>query len=157
MTELSACLWFPHDVAARAVELYTGLIPDSRVVSYSPVRHPDQPEGLIHLWSLQIAGRPLRVMGCTGEEQFTHALAPWLMVRDQQELDRVWDGFLAAGGTELACGWIQDPFGVRWQVIPQVWERLVDQADEEQRQRVVEAVWSMRRIDVAQLEAAARA
>lgn len=154
MATASSCLWFPIGVAAKAVELYTSLIPGSRVVSTRTFANADQSAGQVQIWTLEIAGRPTQVMASDHAEEFTTAHSMWLVVEDQAQLDQVWDGFLAGGGQEVACGWIVDPFGVKWQVIPEAWERLTS-ADDAQAQRVVEALWQMTRIDIAALEAAA--
>lgn len=79
-----------------------------------------------------------------------------VVVPDQVALDKVWDGFLERGGKEQACSWIMDPYGVRWQVLPQAYYDLTSTGDAGQTQRVTEALWQMVRIDVAGLEAAAR-
>lgn len=157
MAGLSTCLWFAPADAPKAVELYTTLIPGSKVVGEQTFTNEQQAAGEVRVWTLEIAGRPVQVMGSDGNEPFTMAHSMWLVVDDQAELDRVWDGFLAAGGKEYACGWIGDPFGVHWQVVPAAWERLTKDADPAQAQRVVEALWQMVKIDIAKLEAAARA
>lgn len=153
----SSCLWFDPEVAPRAVELYTELIPGARVAHTWVFDNADQPSGKVQLWTLELAGGTVQVMGSAGQEQFTTAHSMWLVVDGQAQLDRVWDGFLAAGGQERQCGWITDPFGVPWQVLPAVWERLTRGDDQARAQRVVEALWQMVRIDAAALEAAADA
>lgn len=155
MTRAATCLWFDPETAARAVDLYTTLIPHSRVESSQHFANDDQPTRSVGIWTLELAGAEVHVMGAADGEAFTSAHSMWLVVDDQDQLDHVWDGFLAAGGHELACGWIVDPFGVSWQVIPRAWERLSAPDDPERAQRVVEALWQMIRIDVADLEAAA--
>lgn len=151
----SSCLWFSPDVAPKAVALYTHLIPNARVAHTQVFDNADQPSGKVQIWTLELAGGTVQIMGSAGQEQFTTAHSMWLVVDDQARLDQVWDGFLAAGGHERQCGWITDPFGVPWQVLPAVWERLTRTDDRAQAQRVVEALWQMVRIDAAALEAAA--
>lgn len=156
MTSISTCLWFDPDVAPRAIKLYTDLIPNSRQVFTQTFRNGAQDTGEVQIWTLEIAGSPVQIMAASYGEKFTTAHSMWLVVEDQQALDHVWDGFLAAGGKEMACGWIADPFGVPWQIIPAAWERLTETDDREQAQRVAEALWQMVRIDVDALERAAR-
>ncbi|WP_130864908.1 VOC family protein [Acidipropionibacterium timonense] len=151
----ATCLWFDPEVASRAVDLYTHLVPGSRVVESLSLRNEDQPTGIVRVWTLEIAGSTVHVMGSTGGQEFTMAHSMWLVLPDQAALDRVWDGFLDAGGQELACGWLVDPFGVSWQILPAAWERLTS-GDPRRAQKVAEALWQMRRIDVATLEAAAQ-
>ncbi|GAB3624758.1 VOC family protein [Mariniluteicoccus endophyticus] len=155
MTTARTCLWFTPEDAEKAIDLYTSLIPETRVVETTTFENADQPDGQVRVWTLQIAGTPFQMMASARPQGFTMAHSMWLVVDDQAELDRVWDGFLAAGGNELACGWIVDPFGLQWQVLPRVWEELTS-GDQARAQRVAEALWGMVRIDVAALEAAAR-
>lgn len=155
MTKIASCLWFAPEVAPKAVELYTELIPNSRVVSTQSFSNADQPTGQVQIWTLALAGTEVHVMGSAHQEEFTTAHSMWLVVDDQAQLDHVWDGFLAAGGQEAVCSWITDPFGVKWQVVPKVWEELTSPDDPARAQRVVEALWQMTRVDVAALEAVA--
>lgn len=155
MPTLNTCLWFSPDIAPKAIDLYTRVIPNSRVVSMTEFDNEQEPSGKVRIWTLNIAGTPTRVMGASHSQEHTMAHSMFLLAKDQAELDAVWDGFLAAGGKEFACGWIADPFGVSWQIIPEAWGRLIE-GPAEQAQRVAEALWSMVKIDVAVLENAAR-
>lgn len=153
---LSTCLWFAPDQAERAVEFYVETFPCGKVLDTQRFRNEQQPSGEVQVWTLEIGGAPVHVMGSAGEQPFTMSHSMWLVVDDQQQLDHVWDAMLAAGGKELACGWIVDPFGVHWQIVPRAWERLVAGGGD-QAQRVAETLWGMVRPDVARLEAAAEA
>lgn len=157
MSSLSTCLWFAPDKAQQAVDLYVKVIPNARIVSTTTLTNEQQPNGQVQVWTLELAGTRVQVMGAAGEEPFTMAHSMWLVLDDQAEIDRVWEGFLAAEGRELACGWIADPFGLQWQVLPAAWERLTSSGDQAQAQRVAEALWGMVKIDIAALEAAAAA
>lgn len=156
MPALRPCLWLTPDEAEMALDLYTSLVPDTRVVGSWHVDNHDMPEHGVDIHHLDVAGTQVQIMACARYSDFTDAVSMYLVVDDQATLDRVWDGFIAAGGEEVQCGWVRDPFGVRWQVVPKVFEELTSGDDQEQRQRVVEAVWGMVRIDAAALEAAAR-
>lgn len=157
MTHLNTCLWLSPEDAPKAVELYTTLISNSRVVGDQHYTNDDQPGGSTRIWQLDLAGTRVHVMAASPAPEFTDAHSMWLVVDDQAELDRVWDGFLDQGGTEVMCGWITDPFGVKWQVVPKLWEEIAQGDDPERAQRAVEAVWQMVRIDVAALADAASA
>lgn len=159
MTDLMACVWLAPDKAAEAVRLYTRVLPDTEIVSHHRFENPDAPDHSPELWTLRVGEASLQVMGAPEGDApgFTTSLSLSLTCPDQQSLDRAWDGILEAGGHELQCGWVVDPFGVNWQVIPQAFHELVGSADSDQAQRVVEAVWQMTRIDVEGLRAAAAA
>lgn len=155
MARASTCLWFSPEDAPKAVEFYTSVIPGSRIVSTQTFANDQQPTGQVQVWTLEVAGSTVQVMGSGGNQPFTMAHSMWLLVEDQAELDQIWDAFLAAGGKEFACGWIADRFGVHWQIVPAAWERLIS-GDQARAQRVVEALWQMIRPDIAKLEEAAQ-
>ena len=75
---------------------------------------------------------------------------------DQAEVDRMWNALLEGGGAEIQCGWLRDPWGVPWQVVPEALPRLLGHEDHEVARRVFEAMQSMVKIDVAALERAAK-
>jgi predicted 3-demethylubiquinone-9 3-methyltransferase (glyoxalase superfamily) len=75
---------------------------------------------------------------------------------DQAELDRYWDALLEGGGTPQACGWLSDKYGVRWQIVPAALDRLMKDGDEASSKRVCEAILTMVKLDIAELETAYR-
>jgi predicted 3-demethylubiquinone-9 3-methyltransferase (glyoxalase superfamily) len=82
--------------------------------------------------------------GCSGPTACT----------DQAEVDRYWEGLIADGGEESQCGWLRDPWGVSWQIIPAALERLQSDPDRAAADRAMQAMLGMRKIVVAELEAA---
>lgn len=151
----ATCLWFAPDVAPRAVDLYARVVPGFRTLAH---RHLDQPEGPgSDVWELEFSGTPYQVMGADHAPAHTMAASVSLRVDDQEQLDAFWDAVLAAGGRELACGWVVDPFGVHWQVLPRVFVEAMTDGQPATAQRVAEALWTMTRPDVAVLEQAAQA
>jgi predicted 3-demethylubiquinone-9 3-methyltransferase (glyoxalase superfamily) len=86
--------------------------------------------------------------------RFTEAISFQIPCRDQAEVDHYWDR-LSEGGEESECGWLKDRFGVSWQVIPDALPRLLADPDPQRSQRAVQAMLGMRRLVVADLEAAA--
>jgi predicted 3-demethylubiquinone-9 3-methyltransferase (glyoxalase superfamily) len=71
---------------------------------------------------------------------------------DQAEVDRYWDGLIADGGHESQCGWLRDPWGVSWQIVPIALERLQSDPDRAAAGRATQAMLGMRKIIVAELE-----
>ena len=151
------CLWFAPEDAEGALALYESCIPGFKIVTH---RHldgtADNPAGACDVWDIQLAGTPYQVMGAAHAQPFGMAMSISLRVRDQADLDAVWDAFLAAGGKEIACSWIADPYGVMWQIAPDVFFDAMAHGTQEQAQRVAEACWRMVRIDVAAIEDAYR-
>jgi predicted 3-demethylubiquinone-9 3-methyltransferase (glyoxalase superfamily) len=85
---------------------------------------------------------------------FTPAISFMVNCGDQPEIDRFWDALAEGGGIE-ECGWLHDQFGISWQVVPAEMEKWIDAADPEQSERVMEAVISMKKLDIAQIKKAA--
>lgn len=153
MTEISPCLWFATE-AEDAARFYCGVIPGARLgeVVRVPPGGPG-PEGAAMLVAFSLGGVPVLAMNGNPQPGFTAGVSLVATCADQAELDRVWDA-LVAGGTPMACGWLQDRFGVAWQVVPEALPRLMRAGDAAQCGRVMAALMRMVKIDVAALEAA---
>ena len=85
---------------------------------------------------------------------FNERLSLYIETEDQRETDYYWQALTADGGRERPCGWLQDKFGVYWQVIPKITLRLMADADREKADRARQAMYKMTKIIVADLEAA---
>jgi len=156
MTKAVTCIFLPER-AAEAVAFYLDTVDDSRIVDEFHFDGPGEGAGT-SLWNVAIGGTPYQFLGAAGATaQPTQAFSISLTVDDQQSLDRHWNAFIAAGGQEVACGWLTDPFGVSWQIVPRRFYELVGGGDPARAQRVVESVWFQEgaRIQVDALERAA--
>lgn len=151
----ATCLWFSREDAPKAIALYEKVIPGFRVNSH---RHlagtPEQPAAECDVWEIEIAGTPYQVMGATNSQPFGMAMSISLRLPDQAAIDAVWDGLLAEGGQPMACSWIADRFGVKWQVVPQFFFDALTGDDAGRAQRAAEACWRMVKIDLAEMERA---
>lgn len=148
-------LWFDRE-ALEAATFWTGLFPDSRIVSVSHYREGGQlPAGTPLVVEFELFGRPFAALN--GGPYATHSDAVSLQVicDTQDELDRVWDTLVADGGAESQCGWCRDRFGVSWQVVPRVLGEVLDGPDDRRAQRAWDAMLSMGRLDIAAIVAAA--
>jgi predicted 3-demethylubiquinone-9 3-methyltransferase (glyoxalase superfamily) len=74
--------------------------------------------------------------------------------KDQAEIDKYWNGLTANGGEEIQCGWCKDKYGVRWQIAPEVMGKLITDKDPERVKRIMEAMFTMKKLDIAALEKA---
>ncbi len=98
-------------------------------------------------------------MGLNGGpmSKFTEALSLFVKCADQAEADRYWDPLIANGGTETQCGWLKDKYDLSWQIIPDALGRYMSQPDRAKANRVMQAMMKMKKIIVADLDAAAAA
>jgi predicted 3-demethylubiquinone-9 3-methyltransferase (glyoxalase superfamily) len=103
-----------------------------------------------------LAGTPYHILN--GGPQFPQTVAASISVltEDQAETDRLWAALIADGGDDGKCGWLKDRWGVSWQIVPKALPRLLGSSDRTASGRVMQALMTMQKIDVAALEAAAR-
>jgi predicted 3-demethylubiquinone-9 3-methyltransferase (glyoxalase superfamily) len=155
MPKITPCLWFDGQ-ALPAAELYVSLFPNSRIraVSHYPEDTPGEPGSVLTV-EFELDGHAFT--GLNGGPQFpqTEAVSFQIDCADQAEVDHYWDGLIANGGQESQCGWLKDPFGVSWQVVPARLPQLLQDPDPARAQRAMQAMLRMRRLVVADLEAAA--
>lgn len=147
---VSTSLWFAEH-AEEAATLYCSLIDDARILNV--MRQQGDAGGGAFIVEFELAGQRFSAMNGGPHYALTPAVSIVMMVDTQVEVDRLWAALLAQGGSESRCGWLTDRFGLSWQIIPRALPQLL-QADASGR--VMTAMMSMIRIDIAALEAAAR-
>jgi predicted 3-demethylubiquinone-9 3-methyltransferase (glyoxalase superfamily) len=156
MSKNTICLWFDGDAEAAAT-FYAATFPDSRVtaVHRAPGNYPSGGAGDVLTVEFTVAGIPC--LGLNGGPDFpqTEAFSFQIATDDQDETDRYWNAIVGNGGQESACGWCKDRWGVSWQITPRVLTEAMAAGGEEAR-RAFEAMLTMKRIDVAAIEAARR-
>ena len=154
MTMLTTCMWFDTQ-GQEAAEFYTSVFPNSRIrgISHYGEAGP-RPAGDVMTVDFELDGQPFVALNGGPEFTFNEAISFQVSCADQAEVDRYWS-LLSEGGEEGPCGWLRDRFGVSWQVIPTALPRLLSDPDQEKSQRVMKAMLSMKKLDVATLEHAA--
>jgi predicted 3-demethylubiquinone-9 3-methyltransferase (glyoxalase superfamily) len=150
-------LWYAHD-AEQAAQLYASIFPDSRVDSVSalPADSPSGPAGSVKVVDFTLLGQRFKAMSAGPHHDFNDAISIVVMCDDQDELDRYWNALLEGGGKPQACGWLIDRFGLRWQIVPTALERLMSGSHGRRARKVVDAMLTMVKLDIAVLEQAAR-
>jgi predicted 3-demethylubiquinone-9 3-methyltransferase (glyoxalase superfamily) len=158
MDKITPTLWFDGK-AEEAARFYTSLIPNSRIESIdrSPGETPSGPKDMVLTVNFTLAGRSYQGLNGGPDFKFNEAVSFTIDCEDQAEVDRYWAALTANGGEESVCGWLKDKYGVSWQVIPRRLPELMNGPDREAAARVLEAMLKMVKIDVAELERAARA
>lgn len=153
MDKITPCLWFDGD-AERALELY-GRVFGATVVDTQ--FHDDAGPGTaqtLFTARFEIHGRQYMILNAGPGFPHSEAFSLSVDCEDQEEVDRYWDALIADGGEESRCGWLKDPFGISWQIVPRALPRLLEQKDREAAARVMQSMMGMTRIVVAELEAA---
>ena len=142
--------------AEEAARFYVSLLPDSRIdrVTRSPMETQGGEAGSVLLVEFTLAGRPYMALNTPGFS-FTEAVSFLIACEDQAETDRLWAALTADGGSEIACGWLKDRWGVFWQVTPTRLMELLNDPDRERARRAMEAMTKMIKIDIAEVERAA--
>lgn len=148
-SKIRTCFWFEKD-GLDAAEFYVSLLPDSRIDRQF---RPSEGEPPLVV-DFTLAGAPYQILN--GGPQFTHSEAASISVltRDQEETDRLWNALTADGGAEGQCGWLRDRYGLSWQIVPEALPRLLAQ-DSGFEGPVMQAMMGMKKINIAELEAAA--
>lgn len=153
MNRITPCLWFDGDAEAAA-RFYCGLFSDARMITpQSPT-----PEGsagpVMVVWEMN--GQHVQGLNGGPSYKLSPAFSFSVEVDGQTEVDHYWNALLADGGRESMCGWLEDRFGVSWQIVPVQLLQLLGDPDPAKAQRVTEAMLKMKKIVVADLEAAHR-
>lgn len=154
MQTINPCLWFDGR-AEEAAEFYVSVFPDSRILKVARYGEAGPGEaGSAMTVSFELRGERFVALNGGPEFSFTEAISFQVSCADQAEVDRYWER-LADGGQESQCAWLQDRFGVSWQIVPDRLTELLADPDPERSQRVMRAMLAMRKIDIAALERAA--
>ena len=149
------CLWY-DGTALDAAEFYAKTIPDSNVgaVRRAPGDYPSGTQGSVLVVEFTVAGIPC--IGLNGGPMFKHseAFSFQIATDDQAETDRLWNAIVGNGGQESECGWCKDRWGLSWQITPRALTDAMADPDRAAAKRVFDAMMTMRKIDVAAIEAA---
>jgi predicted 3-demethylubiquinone-9 3-methyltransferase (glyoxalase superfamily) len=117
---------------------------------------PSGPPGSVKVVSFTVMGQRFQAMSAGPHHEFNDAISLVVLCEDQAELDRYWDALLRNGGKEQACGWLNDRFGVRWQIVPAAMEQWMSDKDAARSKRVTDAMLKMIKLDIPTLEKAYR-
>ncbi len=150
------CLWFTKD-AESAAAFYATIFPDTKVGSifYAPTDFPDGKKGDVLTVEFTVCGVPC--IGLNGGSAFkqSEAFSFQIATDSQEETDHYWDAIVNNGGQESACGWCKDRWGISWQITPRTLTEALAKGGAE-AERAFKAMMTMKKIDVAAIDAARR-
>jgi predicted 3-demethylubiquinone-9 3-methyltransferase (glyoxalase superfamily) len=154
MPKITPFLWF-NDEAEEAANFYVSVFRNSKVKAVT--RYGDAgpgPKGSAMTVNLELDGQEFTALNGGPQFPFTEAVSFVVHCDTQQDVDAYWEK-LTDGGRASQCGWLKDRYGLSWQIVPKALPRLLQQSDPKKAQRVVHALMTMTKIDIAQLEQAA--
>ncbi|GAB7553294.1 VOC family protein [Novosphingobium sp. 11B] len=151
------CLWY-DGTAEDAANFYATVFPDTRVdsVQRAPTDYPDGKEGNVLVVEFTVMG--IECIGLNGGPQFpqSESFSFQVATDTQEETDRYWDAIVGNGGAESMCGWCKDKWGLNWQITPRALTDAMANPDRAAAKRAMEAMMTMRKIDIAAIEAAVK-
>jgi predicted 3-demethylubiquinone-9 3-methyltransferase (glyoxalase superfamily) len=153
MQKITPFLWFDSQ-AEEAMNFYLSIFRNSKILTVN--RYGDAgpgPKGTVMTASFLLDGQEFVALNGGPQYKFTPAISFVVNCESQADVDDMWDK-LSAGGREDQCAWLQDKFGVSWQIVPRVLIELLNDPDPAKAQRVMAAMMKMKKIDIAALKQA---
>lgn len=156
--KIEPTLWF-DDQAEEAARLYVSIFKNSEIgqIDYygkEGFEYHQKPEGSVLTVEFTIEGQKFIALNGGPVFRFSEAISFVINCDTQEEVDYYWDNLLANGGEEQMCGWLKDKFGVSWQVVPVVLNKMLRDPDRAKASRVANAMFKMKKLDIAVLQKA---
>jgi predicted 3-demethylubiquinone-9 3-methyltransferase (glyoxalase superfamily) len=153
MQKITPFLWF-DDKAEEAMNFYVSIFKNSKVGTVTRYGEAGPgPKGTVMSATFQLDGQEFFALNGGPHYKFTPAISFFVNCETQQEVDQLWDK-LSAGGRKDRCGWLQDKYGLSWQIIPSVLGKFLQDKDAKRSQRVMQAMLQMEKLDIKKLEQA---
>jgi len=145
--------------AKEAISFYTGLFPGSKTEGIMEYDGAEDTKGNVQHAHFSISGYTLACMDSSYPHQFSfdEGISMVVLTKNQEDTDHYWNNMTNDGGEESQCGWLKDKFGVSWQIVPRRLPELMNQPDKEKAKKVTDVMMKMKKIVIADLEAASEA
>jgi predicted 3-demethylubiquinone-9 3-methyltransferase (glyoxalase superfamily) len=153
MQKIKPFLWFDTQ-AEEAAHFYVSIFKNSKILNIS--RYGDAgpgPKGSVMTISFELDGQEFIGLNGGPHFKFTEAISFTVMCKTQEEVDDFWKK-LTAGGQEVECGWLKDKYGLCWQITPTILPEMLTDPDPQKAKRVMQAMMTMKKIDIAALQRA---
>lgn len=154
----SICLWF-SDQAEEAAKFYTSIFKDGKIgkiqrYGKEGFEFHQRPEGSVMTIDFEANGQ--KFVGLNGGPifKFNESISLIIVCDTQKDIDYYWEKLTSQGGQEVQCGWLKDKFGVSWQVVPSMFQELMSGQNKEGASRAMQAMFKMKKFDIATLKQA---
>ena len=155
MQKITPFLWFDNK-AEEAANFYVSIFKNSKILNVARYGEAGPgPKGSVMMVTFQIEGQEFMALNGGPQYTFTPAISLFVHCETQAEVDDLWTK-LTAGGKEVQCAWLQDKYGVSWQIVPKTLLELMQDKDRVKSQRVFKAMLQMTKIDIEGLKRAYR-
>jgi predicted 3-demethylubiquinone-9 3-methyltransferase (glyoxalase superfamily) len=152
--KITPFLWFDNN-AEKAVKFYTSVFANSKIGKV--MRNGDNgpgPKGSVLVMDFELEGQQFHALNGGPIYKFSPAISLFVLCDDQKEVDRMWSKLTADGGKEVQCGWLEDKFGLSWQIVPKVLMEMIGDKDQAKAGRAMAAMMQMVKFDIKKLQAA---
>jgi predicted 3-demethylubiquinone-9 3-methyltransferase (glyoxalase superfamily) len=157
MQKITPCLWFDTQ-GEEAAQFYTSVFKNSRILEVARYGEAGpRPAGTVMTVAFELDGQQFVALNGGPDFTFNEALSLQINCDSQDEVDHYWTGLAEGGGQPGPCGWLKDRYGVSWQVVPTVLDKLLSDPDPGRSQRAMKAMLQMSKLDIEALQRAADA
>lgn len=155
--KITPFLWFDNN-AEEAAKFYTSIFKNSKIIDIthygeSAAEASGRPKGTVMTIRFELEGQTFMAVNGGSIFKFSPAISFLVSCETQQEVDELWEK-LSEGGEVEQCGWLKDKFGVSWQIVPHVLGEMMQHKDAEKSEKVMKALFQMKKIDIQRLQKA---
>jgi predicted 3-demethylubiquinone-9 3-methyltransferase (glyoxalase superfamily) len=152
MQKITTFLWFDNQ-AEEAANFYVSIFPSSKVLGSSRYGEgAPMPKGTVMTMTFDLAGQEFIALNGGPNFKFTPAISLFVACEDQKEIDYYWEKLTSGGGKPVQCGWLEDKFGLSWQVVPSELGRLLSGGgDAAKAKRTMAAMMKMKKLEIESL------
>ncbi|HXB40334.1 MAG TPA: VOC family protein [Bacteroidia bacterium] len=149
--KITPCLWFDGN-AQEAAKFYISIFKKSKILITTHYGdNSPMPKGKIMTVTFTLNGQEFMALNGGPAFKFNEAISLMVNCDTQKEIDYFWEK-LSEGGTEVQCGWLKDKYGLAWQIVPSILGKWFKHKNNEKKQRMVQALWQMKKLDIKKLE-----
>lgn len=155
MPNIYACVW-SNDKAEEMAKFYKSIFKGTKVgkTSYWGTNPMNVKEGSVLTMHLTLLGQKIMLLNGFVEMPFNESISFVVPCKTQREIDTYWKKLIAGGGKPVECGWLIDQFGLRWQIVPQDFDKWNTTKNKKKKDAVMQAMWKMQKLDIAELKRA---